>query len=131
MPEISRPEGGDIDFLDARSVRITRNPFGGLTLTVGMGVDEFQNVRPVRAFPLSAPDRDISLLDAEGEEIGVIRDVNELDRQSRDVLVEELELVYLGTRVSAVKNVTSNYGISTWELETDRGPRTTHLRDRS
>src|SRR2546421_2492808 len=131
MPELPRSEEGDVYFLDPRSVRISRNPFGRLVLRVGMGVDEFQDVHPTRAFPLSAPDKDISLADTEGREIGVIRDINELDRESRDVLFDELEIVYLGTRVQAIKSITSNYGISTWEMETDRGPRSTHLRDRS
>jgi hypothetical protein len=125
-----RPEEGDVYFLDPRSTRISRNAFGRLVLTVAGGVDQFEDVRPIRAFPLSAPDRDVSLTDAEGREIGVIPDVNALDPESRQTLVEELDTVYLSTRVHAIKSVQSQYGVGTWELETDRGPRTAYLRDR-
>jgi hypothetical protein len=130
MAELTRPEEGDVYFMEPRSVKITRNAFGRLVLRIGCGVDEFQNVRPVRGFPLSAPERDISLMDAEDREIGVIRDMGELDPESRQILLEELELVYLTTRVLAIKNVESRYGVGTWELETDRGPRSAHVRDR-
>jgi hypothetical protein len=115
-------------FLDPRSVRVSRNASGRLVLTIGMGVDEFEDVRPVCAFPLSAPEQHVSLMDSEGREIGVVRDLGELDPESRRVLREEREMVYLTTRVEAIKSVTSRYGIGTWELETDRGPRTIHVR---
>jgi hypothetical protein len=130
MPELPQPQEGDVYFIDPRSARITRNAFGRLVLTLGMGVDEFEDVHPVRAFPLSAPERDVSLMDTEGREIGVIRDVGELDAESRQVLLDELTMVYLTTRVVAIKDVDSKYGVGTWQLETDRGPRSAHLRDR-
>jgi len=130
MPDLPQPQEGDVYFIDPRSARIARNAFGRLVLTLGMGVDEFEDVHPLRAFPLSAPERDVSLMDADGQEIGVIRDVGELDADSRRVLLDELELVYLTTRVVAIRNVDSKYGVGTWELETDRGPRSAHLRDR-
>jgi hypothetical protein len=72
----------------------------------------------------------VSLMDPEGREIGVIRDVGELDAESRQVLLDELAMVYLSTRVLAIKSINSRWGVGTWELETDRGPRSAHLRDR-
>lgn len=130
MPELPQPQEGDVYFIDPRSARITRNAFGRLVLTLGIGVDQFEDVHPLRAFPLSAPERDVSLMDADGREIGVIQDLAELDADSRRVLVDELELVYLTTRVVAIRNVNSRFGVGTWELETDRGPRSAHVRDR-
>jgi hypothetical protein len=114
--------------LDPRCVRISRNASGRLVLTLGMGVDRFEDVRPVCAFPLSAPDEHVSLMDSEGREIGVVRDVGQLDPESRRVLQEEREMVYLTTRVQAIRSATSRFGVGTWELETDRGPRTIHVR---
>jgi len=120
----------DARFLDPRTIRIEEDPFGGLVLVDGTG-DRIGGLRPVRAFPLTAPDRHISLLDAEGHEVGVIRDAGELDPKSREALEGELEMVYFMPRVLRIRSVLSSHGMTTWELETDRGPRTVYVRDRN
>lgn len=116
--------------LDPHAIRIEPDPFGGLVLVDGTG-DRIGGLRPVRAFPLTAPDRHISLLDAEGHEVGVVRDAGQLDPESREVLEQELEMVYFMPRVLRIKSVVSSHGMTTWELETDRGPRTVYVRDRN
>ena len=120
----------DARFLDPRTIRIEEDPFGGLVLVDGTG-DRIGGLRPVRAFPLTAPDRHISLLDAEGHEVGVIRDAGELDPKSLEALEGELEMVYFMPRVLRIRSVLSSHGMTTWELETDRGPRTVYVRDRN
>ena len=113
--------GGDLCFLDPRAVRARRNERGKLVLTLGGGVETVEGVRPLRAFPLTAPDRQIVLIDAEDNELGVIRELKALDRESREVIEAELEVVYLVPRVRNILSVLSRFGITTWELETDRG----------
>jgi len=127
------PDGNEIDHpvLDPRSTRLVRDPYDRLVLTLGTGVDEFVDVHPVCAFPISVPEEDVVLLDAEGREIGLIASLAELDPESRRVLREELNQVYLTTRVQAVRDLSNQYGFSTWHLDTDRGPRVAPVRDRS
>lgn len=117
-------------FLNTKEIRIEPDPFGGLVLVDARG-DRIGSLRPVRAFPLTAPDRHISLLDAEGHEVGVIRDAAELDAKSREALDQELAMVYFMPRVIRINSVISTHGLTTWELETDRGPRTVYVRDRN
>jgi hypothetical protein len=90
-----------------------------------------EGVRPVRAFPLTAPDRQIVLLDAEDRELGVIQELKRLDRESREAIEAELEIAYLVAHVTAIHSVRSRFGVTTWELDTDRGPRTAHVKERS
>jgi hypothetical protein len=123
--------GGDLQFLDPRAVRARRNALGQLVVTLGGGVETVEGVRPVRAFPLTAPDRQIALLDAEDRELGVIRELKRLDRESRAAIEAELEIAYLVARVQVIHSVRSRFGVTTWELETDRGPRTAHVKERS
>jgi hypothetical protein len=90
-----------------------------------------EGVRPVRCFPLAAPDRQIVLLAGEERELGIIRDLGALDRKSREAIETELEIAYLMTRVQVIRSVRSRFGVTTWELETDRGSRTAHVKERS
>jgi hypothetical protein len=137
--DASRPttdaSGGDLRFLDPRGLRVRRNERGklvvALTRAPGQESETAEGVRPVRAFPLSAPDRHIVLLDAEDSELGLIRELRTLDRESREAIEAELEIAYLVTRVEVIHWVRSRFGITTWELETDRGRRTAHVKERT
>src|SRR5438552_18635520 len=122
--------GGDLCFLDPRAVRARRNERGRLVVTLGGGVETVEGVRPMRAFPLTSPDRQIVLLDAEDSELGIIRDLKALDRETREAIEAELEIAYLVTRVQEIRSVLSRFGVTTWDLETDRGPRIAHVKDR-
>lgn len=123
--------GGDLYFFDPRAVRARRDGRGKLVVTLGCGVETLEGVRPVRAFPLTAPDRQIVLLDEEDHELGVIRELKALDRESREAIDAELEVAYLVPKVKTIRSVLSRFGITTWELETDRGVRTAHVKERN
>jgi len=114
---------------ERRPIRISRDDFGRMHVT--QGDEHHEGVRPVRAFPLTDPERHISLVDPEGTEVAVISDLKELDRESRELIESELEMAYFTPRVSAIRDVRSRFGITTWVLETDRGTRTAYVRDRS
>jgi len=60
---------------------------------------------PKRARPLSSPDEWIVLSSSEGEEIGTIRRLSELDEQSRTLLRAALENAYLITTIIRVLEV--------------------------
>jgi len=91
----------------------------------------YEGVRPVRAFPFTAPEEQIALIDAEDREIGMIRDLDELDPASREAILSELAVAYLVPRVTAIRSVRSRFGVTTWDLETDRGPRVAHVKERT
>jgi len=116
-------------YLDVRDLRLFRDDFGKLHLQVGGR--KYKGVRPVRLFPISAPNQEIAFQDAEGKEIGILKEMKALDADSRRCLDEELELIYFVPRVTAIKGVISRHGTTTWDLETDRGPRRIHVKDRS
>ncbi|MFH1023049.1 MAG: DUF1854 domain-containing protein [Planctomycetota bacterium] len=109
-------------------VTLRRDAFGRISLEAG-GV-RHEDVRPVAAFPLSAPERHVAVLGAEGTEIGIIRDPAALDGESRRILEEEMDLRNFTARITAIRAVRTRFGMSTWEVETDRGTRTAYLRER-
>ncbi len=60
------------------SWQLQRNSFGRLVLTDVDGVAH-ENVIPVRAFPVSAPDHGLSLVSSDGHELAWIDTLDELD----------------------------------------------------
>jgi hypothetical protein len=74
-------------------------------------------------FPLSQPEKYISLRSG-NDEIGMIRDLNEFDRETQRIVRELLRRRYFVPQVTKIVNVTERYGGMTWNLETDRGEKT-------
>ena len=72
-------------------------------------------------FPVSGGDKYIALLDEEGIEQAIIRDLDTLLPESQAVIREALEEYYLIPKITRVNDATERYGIKWW-VETDRGP---------
>jgi hypothetical protein len=119
-----------LGLLDPAEVLLHRGPTGVLRATVGGdGGRSYMRVSVYRAFPLSRPERWITLCDGDGREIGTIADPQALDPASCALLAEELELRYLTPRVTQLLQIredTTEGGGWTpalvWDMETDRGP---------
>lgn len=119
----------DLRILDPKKVQVTKSKYGRLQLQVGIE-ERYDPVRAVRALPMTQPDKFISFQDDDNEEIGIIPSLGDLDAASRQAVEEDLELYYLKARVTAIKGVENRNGILTWEVETDLGRKTVHVRDR-
>jgi catechol 2,3-dioxygenase-like lactoylglutathione lyase family enzyme len=106
-----------------------RDTFGILKLKPADGGDEVA-VRPMRAFPLSDAEHFVALLDGDGNEVALIADMGELPAQPRTLLLQELEKSYFLPELIRVHEITDEFGIQRWEVETDRGPRVFEVRSR-
>jgi hypothetical protein len=94
----------------------------------------YLDVRVSRAFPFTDPGRYIGLRDMMDADIGLIVDSDELDTESRDVIVNELSRRYFTPRVKKVDTVEEEHGAVTFLVQTDRGERrfvVRNLRDNS
>jgi hypothetical protein len=69
------------------------------------------------------PWRYIILIDENDREIGLIRDIGDLDESSMRTLREELEKVYFIPKIKRINRIKEEFGVLIWETETDRGPR--------
>jgi hypothetical protein len=97
------------------------NEAGRLVLTDAHGINHV-GVIPVRAFPVSAAEEGLSLVDVDGHELAWI------DRLS-DLPIEQQEAVRRGLRerefmpeIQRLHSVSSFATPSTWRVDTDRGP---------
>ena len=65
----------------------------------------------------------MSLLDIKNEEVAFIKDLNDLDEGSRQVIEEELAHRYLRATIERVNSIQMEYGVTYWDVMTDRGKR--------
>ena len=113
--------------IDAVAVRIVKTEKGRLELHRDGRVEPVGSI--VSAFPLTGPGAMVSLRDEEGDEIGILDNVARLDPASREVMKGELERSYFMPVISDIVDIREELGVVTWEVETDRGPRTFQVRN--
>ncbi len=117
------------EFLDPAQVRIVRDAKRRPVLK--SGESEKAIYRALKDFPVTSPDRYISLLDEDGNEIGTVKRLKDLDPSSREVLSEELAKAYFVPRIKKVLVVKELYGgVMEIAVETDRGYREFEIRSR-
>ena len=90
---------------------------------------KFENLEPRRLFPRSGLEKYITLLNEEGIELAIIRDLNTLAPDERAIIEGCLEEYYLIPRVTQITNVREKFGVITLTTETDRGPAVIEIRN--
>ena len=112
--ETERPEPG--------ALQLFYRPAGTLRLTVGTE-RSYPVVKLYQAWPLTHPGRYLSLQDSKGEEIAMVDSLEDLTPESRAVAEEELRRRYLTARVEGIDNVRTEFGVTYWNVRTNKGPR--------
>lgn len=124
MPDREERNPFAVRFLDPKVVRLFRTDPNDATVRLTLEGDmSWREVRIARAFPFSDPDRYIGLRDGDDKDIGILTTLHGLDTESRAIIQEELEKRYFTPRIERVLTVKEEFGVVTWEVETDRGPR--------
>jgi hypothetical protein len=109
----------DIHFIEPENVFFSRGPGG-----VFQGVVEgktYEEINILRTFPFLYTTHYISIRDVKGEELGILRDIGELDRESGEELARELKFRYFLPRVTRVDSVKQKSDLWLWELQTNLG----------
>lgn len=119
----------EVQFLDASQIEIARNAFEELTVALPDGTTH-TGVEAVRSFPLTDPNRYITLIDDEGAEIGILRDIKQLPGDSIEVLKSELQKRYFMPKITKIHELSGEFGVTQWVVDTNRGPVTFGMRTR-
>ena len=106
--------------LTQTAATLTRNAYGKLALTGADGQIR-TGVVPVRAFPIQAPERDISLLDADGHEVAWIDELARVPEPAQGLIRAALAEREFMPEIRAILGVSSFSTPSTWQVRTDRG----------
>jgi hypothetical protein len=102
-------------------IELTHDSSGRLVLVDASG-RQHVGVVPVRCFPISAPDRWISLCDSEAHELVVIEDMGSLSSEGREALERDLSRREFVPHIVRILSVPADSEPTEWEVETDRGP---------
>lgn len=101
-------------------MKLHRNALGKLVLTQPNG-DVVENVVPVRAFPIQAPQGQISLVGRDGHEAAWIERLADVPEEARALIEEELRLREFTPVIQRLVEVSSFATPSQWTVDTDRG----------
>ena len=118
-----------ITYIDGPEVRITQRD--------GIFVDaEFYHTKetktglePRRLFPRSGGNRYVALLDGDGNQVAVIRSVENLLPESKQALQNALDEYYMIPRITRFIRMTEKFKIWMWTAETDKGIITFEIRN--
>jgi len=102
----------------------------GDSLLCTIGDETHRDVELKCAFPMSHPGRYIVLKAPEKEELGIIEDMKELSAAQQEIVLEEMRRTYFVPVITKVLSVKEEFGVSVWEVETDRGGCTIKVRRR-
>lgn len=90
---------------------------------------KFENLEPRRLFPLSGLEKYITLLDPQGIEQAIIRDIRSLPPEERAIIEDCLKEYYLIPKVTRINHYTEKYGVLSIDVETDRGHAVIEIRN--
>ena len=99
---------------------LLRDPHGRLVLIDRDG-QRFENIVPVRAFPIAEPERGIALMSADGHELAWIERLSDLPAPVSQLIQSELASREFMPEIRAIKGVSTFATPSTWQVDTDRG----------
>lgn len=111
---LEKPENEEVE------LRLERRGDGQLWALAGARATP---VKVWRCFPWTAPARFVSLRDADEEEVALVRDLGELEPDSRDALAVSLAEAGFVLEVVGVDHIEDEIEIRTFHVRTRQGPR--------
>ncbi len=120
----------DLSFLDGKRIRIRKDGAGKVAIRYPNG-EKQGDLTPKRLLPITRPQAFVRFEDEDGEEVGILRDLNVLDSRSRRDLEEVLDRYYLIPKIEKIYELKEEYRVMRWEVETDRGRRRFEVQNRN
>ena len=115
--QVTHPE-----HVEPKDIRLFHEPPWALRMTIE-GDRSYIKIRIVCAAPLSQPSRYICFLDEKNEVICTVEDPGVLDAASQPIVKEELNQRYMTAIVERVDSLRNEFGVSYWDVQTNRGSR--------
>lgn len=115
-------------YVEGPDIRLTPNDVIFVDVEFYTG-EKFTGVELRRMFPITGLTKYIALVDSEGEQIAIIRDLNDLMEESRVVAEKVLEEYYMIPRITKFLKMSQKFKIWMWTAETDKGVCTFEIRN--
>ncbi len=115
-------------YIEGPDVRITENEKIFVNVEFYTG-EKFTELELHRMFPITGLTKYIALLDSEGNEIAVIRNIDDLMPESKKVVENCLREYYMIPRITRFIKMSEKFKIWMWTAETDKGICTFEIRN--
>ncbi len=115
-------------YIEGPEIRITENDKVFVDVEFYTG-EKFTELELHRMFPITGLDKYISLLDSNGNEVAVIRNINDLKPESKAVVERCLTEYYMMPRITRFIRMSEKFKIWMWTAETDKGICTFEIRN--
>lgn len=115
-------------YIEGNEIKLTENDVIFVDAEFFSG-EKYVGLELHRLFPITGLSKYIALIDSDGNEIAVIRDINDLMPESRDVAVKCLEEYYMIPRITKFLKMSEKFKIWMWTAETDKGVYTFEIRN--
>ncbi len=115
-------------YIEGPEIRLTENDKIFVDAEFYSG-EKFYELELHRMFPITGLTKYIALMDSEGNEIAVIRDINDLMPESREVVENCLREYYMIPRITRFIKMSEKFKIWMWTAETDKGICTFEIRN--
>lgn len=112
----------EVRYLEPDRIRVFRHDSAELRMTI-LDDRTYLRITATRAFPLSDPGHYVGILQESGGEIGIIRDLRELDQESRAIIKTELRKRYFTPIITEITSIKTEFGLHYWDVDTDKGQR--------
>lgn len=111
----------ELCYLNKHNAVFSRTEGGFVSLK--KGEETWDRVQVIRLFPFTEPDKFISIRTVEerSKEIGVIADLQDVDGETRQMLLEQLNLHYFTPVIKKIIDIKDEYGYAYFHVLTDRG----------
>ncbi len=115
-------------YIDHDIARFERTDLTYVNLTLYTG-ERFEHLEPRRLFPITGVSKYITLLDDDGNEVAVIRDLATLPKEDRDIIAGCLDEYYHVPKILRITGSQERFGMIKFFCETDRGEVTIEIRN--
>ena len=116
-------------YIDRYTGKLERTDLYFVRLTLKDGT-VYEDLEPRLLFPITNHTMFITLLDSHEKELGFVRDMEEIDEDSRRALEECFAEYYMIPKIQKVLKCVDKFGTLKWTVETDRGVITFDIRNR-
>ncbi len=118
-----------LKYIDGPEVKLTVNDKIFIDAEFYGSEEKLTGLEPHRLFPISGLDKYISLLDSEGNEVAIIRNIDNLLPESKEALRSALDEYYMIPRITRFIKRYEKFSIWMWTVETDKGIYTFEIRN--
>jgi len=99
---------------------LEKDVFGNIRLTLESG-QMFDQVKIIRAFPISNPENGFSIVDQDGHELVWFESLSDLNDHNQNIIKSSLEQIEFIPVISAITGLNTYALPSIWDIQTDRG----------